>query len=169
MENTYTYTARSAENPEQIITFTLRKHYLEIAPGGALEKIEQAIAGATDEETAGPAHHLWLKPAAINLLERGTSPFRVQDVHARVDGDRLSLSAWLRPGGLRLAPVPLMHGRVDNADAAQAFVAEVEKRQEEAGMTSPLFAWMDYWATWAIVGVGFFLLLEGWRHRQREQ
>jgi hypothetical protein len=170
MENTYTYTARSADNPEKVVTFTLRGSKMTVGPGAALETIEKAITAATDEDQEGPSPHLWLKPTAVALVERGTGPFRVQDVTAGVDDNGyLSLSAWLRPAGLRLFPVPLMHGRVDNPDAAKAFVKELESRKEEAGMPSPLLGWMDYWATWLIAGGVLFAVLESWRRGQREQ
>ena len=167
---TYTYTARSAENPEKVVTFTLRGSKMTVGPGAALETIEKAITAAADEEQKGPAHHLWLKPTAIALIERGTGPFRVQDVDASVDDSGyLNLSAWLRPAGLRLFPVPLMHGKVDNADAAKAFVKELEARKEKAGMPSPLLGWMDYWATWLIAGGALLAVLESWRRSQQEE
>ena len=53
MAETYTYTARSAENPERVVTFTLRGRRMSVGVGAPLEQVEQAIRlgrGETEEE-----------------------------------------------------------------------------------------------------------------------
>jgi hypothetical protein len=87
MENTYTYIARSVENPEQVVTFTLQDHHMSVGLGTPLEKIEtivqetdageEATEEANQEAGQGASAKLWLKPLAVSLLERSVGPFRV--------------------------------------------------------------------------------------------
>ncbi len=182
MENTYTYTARSVENPEYSVTFTLFDHRMSVGTGAPMEQMAQALervgAGEAEEEGAGAAEgeeieaveaekqsKLWLKPMAISLVEQGTKPFHVDDVDADVEGDWLRVRGWVRAGGLRLAPVTLMKGRVDNPDAALAFVDEVNERKTEAFGPLALF---DYWGAWFAAGFVIVLLLQLQRHRGRK-
>lgn len=181
MENTYTYTARSVENPEYSVTFTLFDHRMSVGTGAPMEQMAQALerVGAEEEAAEETAEgeeieaveaekqsKLWLKPMAISLVERGTKPFHVDDVDADVEGDWLHVRGWVRAGGLRLAPVTLMKGRVDNPDAAQAFVDEVNERKTEAFGPLALF---DYWGAWFAAGFVIILLLQLQRHRGRKE
>ncbi len=181
-QNTYTYTARSVENPEYSVTFTLFDHRMSVGTGAPMEQMAQAfehagaeeeveVEGAEGEESSVAAEvkkqsKLWLKPMAISLVERGTKPFHVDDVDADVEGDWLRVRGWVRAGGLRLAPVTLMKGRVDNPDAAQAFVAEVNERKAEAFGPLALF---DYWGVWFVAGFAVVLLLQLQRHRGKKE
>ncbi len=168
MKNTYTYTARSAENPEHVVTFTLYGNRMSVGVGAPLEKIEQTIEAVSGEEEAkGKTSDLklWIKPMAVSLVERGTEPFRIADVDADVYEDRLNVRGWIRTGGLRLAPITITEGRVDNPDAARAFVDEVAERKTEAGGPLMPFALFDYWATWIAAGIFFLGLFKFWRQR----
>ncbi|MGD1993726.1 MAG: hypothetical protein PVI59_11085 [Anaerolineae bacterium] len=170
MENTYTYTARSAVNPENVVTFTLHDSWMSVGPGAPVEQVERVLKSESQAgEKAGldVTHRLWLKPLAISLLERGTRPFHIVDVDASLEDGRLNVRAWLRTGGLRLFPISLITGRVDNPEAAQAFIHEVDRRQTKAGRPGILFGWLDYWATWLITGVALIWLLEAWRRSRR--
>jgi hypothetical protein len=166
MKNTYTYTARNAENPEHVVTFTLIGNRMSVGVGAPLEKIEQTIEAVSGEEAEGEADlKLWIKPMAVSLAERGTEPFRIVDVDADVVDDRLSVRGWIRTGGLRLAPITITEGRVDNPDAARAFADEVAERKADAGGPLMPFALFDYWATWVATGIFFLGLLKFWRQR----
>jgi hypothetical protein len=170
MENTYTYTARSAENPEHVVTFTLYGDRMSVGVGTPLEKIEQTIEAVSDEEVQEEADlKLWIKPMAVSLVERGTAPFRIADVDADVVEDYLSVRGWIRTGGLRLAPITITEGRVDNPDAARAFVDEIEERKVEAGGPLMPFALFDYWATWIATGIFFLGLFKFWRQRVQHE
>ncbi len=119
------------------------------------------------EEETGPESQpqLWLKPLAVSLLERGVGPFRIADVSAAAKDEWLSVSAWYRAGGLALAPVTLVDGIVDNPQAAQAFVEEVDKRKSEVqGPFGPLSV-LDYWLTWILAGLLLFGLFQIWRRQ----
>lgn len=160
MEDTYTYIARSAEDPAQAVTFTLHDHSMSVGLGAPLEHVERALQ-PEDEARLQP----WLKPVAVSLLERGTRPFRVADVDARAEGNWLSVTGWVRAGGLRLLPIILIRGRVDNPEAALAFVEELNSRKASVEGAFKLLGLLDYWATWLTAGFFMLGLLRFWRRR----
>ncbi|HDQ70872.1 MAG TPA: hypothetical protein ENN19_02115 [Chloroflexi bacterium] len=163
-ENTYTYTARNARRPEEIVTFTLHDHKLSIGVGSPLEHIERAVEARQDEETDYPIQS-WLKPMALSLIERATSPFDVSDVIADVAEDILHVRAWYRVGGLRLSSITLVHGAVDNPAAAKAFAMELERRRADQSALDKILDVMDYWVTWFVAGFVMVFLLQIWRRR----
>jgi hypothetical protein len=171
MENTYTYTARSIENPDQVVTFTLQDHHMSVGLGAPLEQIETFLqqVDAGEEAGQGAGHgalaKLWLRPLAVSLLERGMGPFRVNDVNAAVEEDLLRISAWYRAGGLALAPISLVNGRVDNPQAAQAFVEELEERKSEVKGAFGVLNVLDYWFTWLLGAVLMVGLFQVWRRK----
>jgi hypothetical protein len=180
MAKTYTYTARSAEDPQRVVTFTLRDSRMSVGVGAPLEQEEQVIRLSRDQESAeegearpkeGVAEQkgakLWLRPVAVSLVERGTRPVHVDDVVARLDGDWLQVRAWIRTGGLRLLPITLIDGRVDNAVAAQDFVEQVRERRTDGGLKP--FDLFDYWATWVAGGLIALLMFRRWRRKGSEK
>lgn len=182
MTETYTYTARSAENPERVVTFTLRDSRMSVGVGAPLEQVERAIQlgrggegpeeGEVEEgaevevgETERPK--LWLRPVAVSLIERGTRPVHVDDVVANLAEDWLQVKAWIRTGGLRLIPITLIDGRVDNPVAAQDFVEEVQERKKVTGLN--VFGLFDYWATWVVAGIFALVMFRQWRRKGSEK
>jgi hypothetical protein len=181
MVETYTYTARSAEQPERVVTFTLRDSRLSVSTGAPLEQVERAIqigrgedwpAGQEIEERTpvgaaeGESPSLWLRPLAISVIERGTRPIHVDDVMAQLTDDWLHVRAWVRAGGLRLVPVTLIDGRVDNSVAARDFVNELHERKSSRGLN--VLNVFDYWATWIAAVAGGLLALQLWRKKDGE-
>jgi len=171
MENTYTYTARSVENPEKVVTFTLHDDRMSVDIGAPVEQIARAVADvAEDIEEIEEAHEpekrakVWLKPLAISLVERGTAPLRITDVEAHVHEDHLSLRSWMRLNGLRLAPLTLMAGRIDNPAAAVAFVDEVNARKKAFARGLPIFNFLNYWVTWLGAALSMVAVFAFW-HR----
>jgi hypothetical protein len=167
MENTYTYTARSIENPEQVVTLTLQDHHMSVGLGAPLEQIEAVLQQEDPGEESGQGSQakLWLRPLAVSLLERGVGPFQVADVNAAAEDDWLRVSAWYRAGGLALAPITLIDGRVDNPPAAQAFVEELKERKSEMTGAFGLLNLLDYWLTWILAGVLMLGLFQVWRRK----
>ncbi|MCL7454272.1 MAG: hypothetical protein M8467_14625 [Anaerolineae bacterium] len=167
MEDTYTYTARSIEYPERAVTFTLHDHHMSVEMAAPVEQVERMLAAREGEEEGEfeDESKVWLKPLAVSLLERGVGPFRLEDVYPLADEDRLRVKAWYRAGGLGLLPVTLLDGRVDNPDAAEAFVAEIGRRKEEFTGATGFLSIMDYWITWFAAGFLFFGLLSMWRRK----
>ncbi|MBS1253790.1 MAG: hypothetical protein MAG451_02843 [Anaerolineales bacterium] len=155
MRDTYTYTARSAEDPAEMATLTLHDHRLSVELGGALlEQVEKLFQGgeATEDGRLPP----WLVPTIAWLVQQALRPFSVADVSASVKGDGLWVTAWLRIAGLRLAPLTVGWKRVDNPDAARSFVKELNKRKVSAAHPGKYPGPFDYWASWVLVG---FLLV----------
>ena len=180
MAETYTYTARSAENPERVITFTLRDTRMSVGLGAPLEQIERVVrlgrgeeveeemAEGTEVETGeAERRKLWLRPMAFSLVERGTRPVHVDDVVASVADDWLQVEAWIRTGGLRLIPITLIDGRVDNPVAAQDFVEEIEERKTATGFN--VFDVFDYWATWILAGLSALIMFQRWRGKASDR
>jgi hypothetical protein len=166
MQNTYTYTARSADDPDRVATFTLHDYQMTVGVATPLEQIEHAIAkltGRADEEAG--EHKPWLKPLAISLIERSTGSFNIEDVNAWMEDDVLVVKAWVRVGGLRGSPITLIDERVDNPDAAEAFVWELDTRKEELDEHVMPF---DYWLTWLGMAAGLFLVFALWRRHTRQ-
>jgi hypothetical protein len=167
MKNTYTYTARSAHDPEKIVTFTLHDDRMSVGTGAPLEQVMNFVESfKAEEEAAKP--HIWLRPLAIALAERGTKPFRVEDVDARAEEDWLQIKGWVRVGGLRLSPITLMEGTVDNAIAAQAFVKEVQARKTALAELPAFLKILDYWLTWFAAGTFLLTLLQFWRSQKQD-
>ena len=172
MENTYTYTARSVEDPERVVTFTLHDDRMSVDIGAPVEQITRTVAEMTedDEEEKAEEHvpekqaKVWLKPLAISLVERGTGALRITDVDAQVHEDHLALRSWIRLNGLRLAPITLMAGRIDNPAAAAAFVDEVNARKKAFARGLPLFNFLNYWVTWLGAVLSMVALFTFW-HR----
>jgi hypothetical protein len=50
MSDTYTFTARSADDTEKVITFRLKGEYLEISVTGMLESISEVVSGEGSKE-----------------------------------------------------------------------------------------------------------------------
>jgi hypothetical protein len=169
MEKTYTYTARSAVDSAKTVTFTLHDHSMSVELGVPLEQIERALKSVADDSTDEQERDLqtWLRPVALALLQQGMRPFHVGDVEAELEGEGLRVTAWGRPGGLRLAPFVVAMERVDNTDAAQAFVDELGKRQGSITEPALLPGPLDYWAGWFLAGVSVALLAVRWLWKRR--
>ena len=166
MENTYTYTARSADNPEQVVTFTFYDRNLLVDVGVPVEHVERALEARQAEGEAEYHVQPWLKPMAISAIERGTHPFDVADVYAGTDNGGLAVTAWVRAGGLRLAPVVFSMEHIDNAAAAEAFVDELERRKASVDRPSRFPGLLDYWASWFVGGFSIAAVLASWLHKR---
>lgn len=159
--STYTYTARSADDPDVVVTFTLDDHHMRVDLGAALEHVGRALIPEEEEGEEARKSRLQpvLKPLAVSLIEQKTKPFHISDIDASAKGEGLRLAAWVRVGGLRLAPVMFAMKRVDNPEAAHAFVEELDRRKASAEPRQKLRGPFDYWASWFLVG--FFAALAG--------
>ncbi|MEJ2208187.1 MAG: hypothetical protein P8129_04025 [Anaerolineae bacterium] len=169
MDETYTYTARSPEHPEQTLTFTLRNEHMSVDLSTPVEQVERMLQSRrdADEEPAASRDEggLWFKPLAVSLLERGVGPFYINDVSAVAREDQLRIRAWYRAGGLGLVPITLINSRIDNPEAAHAFVHEIARRKEEASAPTGPVALLDYWLTWLVAIAGLIVLVNFWRNR----
>jgi hypothetical protein len=158
-EDTYTYTARSAENPELVVTFTLHDHSMSVELGAPLEQVEKALQAKHDGAESQASPQPWLKPVAVSVMERVTRPFSIADVDASAEGDGLQVTQWFRTGGLRLAPITFIMKRVDNPEGAQAFVKELDERKTSTAHPGKFRGPLDYWAGWFLTGLLMSVLL----------
>lgn len=151
-ENTFTYTARSAKDPEKMAMFTLHNGSVSVQLGNAImEQAEEAYTEFREED--GSQLSAWIKPMATGSLQRFLKPIPLEDFDADVKGESLQTTAWIRTGGLRLAPVMMTWQEVDNPAGASAFVEEVRERKEGVVGMGALPDFLDYWATWIVMGI----------------
>jgi len=146
--STYTYTARSSEDPDKVVTFTLYDGHMRVNLTGVLE---QASSVANAEDRPAEMKHqvgLQARPAFMKLYENVSGPVAITDVRARLHHDRFALTAWPRVAGLRLAPLRLNLGPVDNQEAAAAFVDELKKRKKSSSQARKFPGPLDYWFGW---------------------
>lgn len=156
---TYTYTARSAHNPDKVITMTLVDHQLQVDIPEVLDTIGDI---ARSEEKLGEAGE-YLKtqayPTSMKVAEAISGPIRLGDVNAKYKDNRLVVTTWKRLGGLRLAPLRLNFPEVDNPEAAEAFVDELHERKTTASHQHKFTGPLDYWIGWIGMILGFIVLL----------
>lgn len=147
--NTYTYTARNIENPGKVLTFTLQGEYLKVNLTGVADTVSDLLR-EQDQEEGGSESPIKDQAASTTLkvLEEISGPLHVSDVAGKLKDGRFTLTAWKRVGGLRAAPIVLKMGRVDNPQAAEAFLKELNMRKNSASRISNFFGPLDYWFGW---------------------
>lgn len=151
-ENTFTYTARSTQNPEKMAMFTLHNGSVSVQLGNALmEQAEEAYESFRDEDDTPLT--TWIKPLATGSLQRFLEPIPLEDFDADLKDKALQTTAWIRAGGLRLMPVMMTWQDVDNPDGANAFVNELQERKDAIASTGTLPDLFDYWASWMVIGL----------------
>jgi hypothetical protein len=162
MENkpqTYTYTARSVKNPDNVVTFTLDDGHVRLNLTGVLD--QASTITQADDRSAKLKQQIITqgKPMAMKLTEGITGPIPVNDVQASLSDEKLQVALWQRLAGLRLAPIMFNMGKIDNLDAAKAFVDELEKRQHKEAHAGKFFGPLDYWIGWIalVLFIGFLI------------
>ena len=168
MTQTYTYTARSAEDPDRVVTFTLTDGHMML---NLTALVEQLADVATADEKAGAAKEeleRQLRPATMKGIERISGPVHVRDVSADMRDGRLTVTAWQRAAGLRLAPIAIKMGRVDNEEGAADFIDELEDRQAEANHAGKFYGPLDYWFGWVALFLVLAILLR-WPGQEGDQ
>lgn len=158
IHETYTYTARNANHPSEVVTFTLDNNHLRVNLTGVLD---QAGTIAEAEQKSSEIRNqisTQAKPAVMKIIESFSGPTHISDVDARLDGEQLKVILWQRAAGLRLAPVQFNMKKIDNVEAAEAFVDELDQRKKKGPSESRLWGPLDYWAGWItfLLAVGFF-------------
>lgn len=169
-ENTYTYTARSAIDPNKMATFTLYNGSVAVELGNVImEQVGEAYETFSDEESEKNLA-TWIKPAATGSLQKLLQPIPLADFNAEINGEALQTTAWIRAGGLRLAPVMMTWQEVDNPESAQAFVTELQNRKEESREVSTYPDPLDYWASWILISLAAIalpvIIISQWRKRR---
>jgi hypothetical protein len=158
MTKTYTFTARDGTNPERPLTITLYPEFVRINLTGLWDQLRMIAQAEDKPEVAKSQLENQIQPAALKLLESISGPVHIKDFHASLEESEFSIQIWQRARGLRLAPVNLTIETVDNLDAAEAFIEELTKRQEEANRVARFPGIFDYWFTWIGMFMGFMAL-----------
>ncbi|MFN2234683.1 MAG: hypothetical protein ACK2U1_10660 [Anaerolineales bacterium] len=162
MENnhtTYTYTARSVNRPDNVITFTLDDGHMRVNLTGLLEGASLVTQAEEKSDELKQQVTTQAKPAALKIAEQISGPVHVSDVQASLDDERLKVSLWQRLAGLRLAPIQLNMGRIDNRNAAEDFIKELKERQAEEAHIGKFFGPLDYWFGWIALGLVIVFLV----------
>ncbi len=135
MSKTYTYTARNANDPAHIITFTLHDRQLVIEP----VMLEHA-----DRLRHGPRHDVAHGELEVLKLFKDSRPplIKLSDVAAHLDRDRLRLVAWGQLPDRQWRPITLSMDHVDNVPAARAFIRELNRRRMAALRRDRLQRWV---------------------------
>ena len=166
MAETYTYTARNAEYPDKVITFTLYNGHMRVNLTGVLEDLGEITAAEDKQAEARRRLKTQAQPTTLKVIENITGPLHVTDAKASLsDDEHLRVTAWKRMAGLRFAPIMINAGRIDNPEAAEAFVEELDRRSETTEPVNRFVGPLDYWLGWIGVLFGVFLLLR-WPKRE---
>ncbi len=170
-EDTFTFAARSARDPQKMATFTLHNGSVSVDLGNALmEQASEAYESYQDDES-GKNLATWISPVVTGTLQKLVKPVPLADFDADLTGDSLQATAWVRAGGLRLAPVMMTWKEVDNPDGAQAFVNELEERKDMLHEEQTRLAPFDYWISWLGMGLAAVALpiffIRRWRRRSQ--
>lgn len=152
-ETTFTYTARSAFDRSKMAMFTLHNGSVSIALGNTLiEQVGEAYDTTAVEDESSDIT-TWVKPAATGALQKLLKPVALADFDAEMSNETLQATAWIRAGGLRLAPVMMTWQQVDNPKGAQAFVTELKERKKSIQEQKTLPTLLDYWVSWIAIGL----------------
>jgi hypothetical protein len=165
--DTYTYTARNAYDPAKVVTFTLYNNHLRVNLTGILDQAE--IVAEAEQKGAEVRNQIstQVKPAVMKMIENFSGPTHISDVSASLDDEKLKVILWQRAGGLRLAPIQFNMNKVDNAEAAEAFIDELDHRKNNMSSSGKLWGPLDYWVGWAGILIMTGFLIRGLRRRTR--
>jgi hypothetical protein len=154
MAKTYTYTARSADDPARAVTFTLQDHQLKAELVLSSEKVERSLKAAGQEAAARQPDETdkWIAAVAEPLKERDNEPFALGDVDASAEGEELRVTAWNYTHDRRLQPIVIAMERVDNPQAASAFAREINRRKLSATRRARFMRAVGLRLVWYLAG-----------------
>ena len=164
MKDTYTYTARSAADPDRVVTFTLVNGHMMLNLTGVMDQLSEVVTADEKATTVKEQMKKQIGPSMMKGIEQLSGPVHVRDVAADLVEGRLVVRAWQRAGGLRLAPMVIGIDRVDNVEAAEAFVEELDTRQNSVQSAGKFAGPLDYWFGWAAL---FLIVLLRWPAKRR--
>jgi hypothetical protein len=170
MPKTYTYTARSVDDPARAVTFTLQDHRLTAEFVLPPEEIEQRIKAATGPAEVEVEQHgetdQWIAAVAAPLRERGDEPFVLEDVDASIAGEDLRVTAWSHTEDQHLQPIVIALEHVDNPQAAAAFAREINHRKLASARRTRLASAIGRRAFWYLAGFISAIVLLGWLQKK---
>lgn len=92
MKDTYTFTARNAENPEKVVTFTLYGDHLQVNFTGLMEKTGKVFQSDEKPKEAGRQIAAEAQPAALKMAQKVSGPIHINDLSVNLDGDEFKLA-----------------------------------------------------------------------------
>jgi len=156
--NTFTYTARNAHDPEKVITLTLVDDTFKINLTGLFDQARQITSAEKPMEVTQTQASIQAKPMVMKMLETSSGEgVHINDTRVILRDNALKIIAWYRLAGLRLAPMIINVGEVDNPAGAEEFRSELARRKESTDSASLFFGPLDYWLGWA--GILLFLFI----------
>lgn len=166
MPFTYTYTARNKQKPDKVVTFTIVENYMKVNLTGLIDQ----ISGFAEEEGREEAIKSFLSTqsgsAIYKVVERLSGPVHINDVNPFLEDGEFKLTFWKRVAGLRVAPITLSIGDVDNPEGAAQFIETLMERQDQAEDPGVFAGPLDYWGTWIGLLVGLIILIK-WPKKDR--
>jgi hypothetical protein len=168
MTFTYTYTARSKDNLEHVATFTIMDDVLKVNLTGLFDQVSDVVEAEDQEQAAKHLLKSQSDSAMYKFVERLSGPVHVKDVSPSFDNEEFSLTFWKRIAGLRVAPLIVMMGEVDNPEAARQFIETLREQQEIAEAPNVFSGPLDYWVTWIALLIGIFILIKWPREKKSE-
>jgi len=159
MPFTYTYTARNQKKPEKVMTFTIFENYLKVNLTGLLDRVSDIVEEDTREEAIKSFLSSQSNSALYKALERLSGPVHINDVSPYLEGGQFKLTFWKRLIGLRIAPITIVMGDVDNPEAAAQFINTLIERQSLADDPGVFAGPLDYWITWIGMLIGLIVLI----------
>jgi hypothetical protein len=130
------------------------------------------LSGITEEEDREEAVKSFLSTqsgsAIFKAIERLSGPVHITDVNPFLEDGAFKLTFWKRIAGLRVAPITLSIGDVDNPEAAEEFIDTLLERQDHAEEPGVFAGPLDYWATWIGLLVGLIVLIK-WPKKEKSK
>lgn len=166
MPFTYTYTARNEKNPEKVITFTIFDDYLKVNLTGLLDRVSDVVNEDTREKAIKSFISAQSSSAIYKAVERLSGPVHIKDVSPCLEDGTFKLTFWKRLAGLRVAPITIAMGDVDNPEAAAQFIETLLERQDLAEAPGVFAGPLDYWATWVGMLIGLIILIR-WPRKEK--
>ena len=167
MSFTYTYTARNKEDANQVLTFTIVDDHVRVDLTGMIDQVSDIFD--EDHPKSAITDYLGSQAGAAlyKVIERLSGPVHLSDVNVSLTDNELTLTFWKRLAGLRVAPLTLSMGVVDNPEAAEQFVETLIERQERVASPGFFSGPLDYWVTWFALVAGLIVLIK-WPKKKPE-
>jgi len=159
MSFTYTYTARDQENPDSVVTFTIFEKYLKVNLTGLLDRVSKMGEKEDREKAIKSLLSTQSSSAIYKALERLSGPVHIKDVSPYFEEGQFKLTFWKRLAGLRVAPITISIGNVDNPEAAGQFIETLIERQNQTESPGVFSGPLDYWVTWIGLLIGLIVLI----------
>lgn len=166
MPFTYTYTARNKHNPNRVITFTIYKDQVKVNLTGLDDQVSKIIKSNDQKSAVKELITTQAGTTIYKAIEQISGSVHINDVNSDLKGDQFTLTFWRRLAGLRLAPLVLSIGEVDNLQGAQQFIDTLRERQALTETPSVFSGPLDYWATWIAMLIGLIVLIK-WPRKKK--